>query len=510
MNESRLYNSIRNLKVAWIGQFCNIFAKFIMRRFFVQYIASEYLGLDAVYTNIIGLLNLAELGIESAISYALYKPLAEHDDEAVLGIMQLLARVYRIIACFICVIGILIMPFLTIIAPEIRDVRYAYFLFVCYLFNTLVSYLWSYKGILAIADQKKYIYLKNYYIFTVGLNITQIFVIYITRSFIAFAVVQSIFTFAKGISLSATMNRRYPILRRRGKVSLPNGVTRGIESDIRKIVVSKVGNTIISSTDNLILSNVVGLSQTGAYSNYALINISLQAIMCQFQSAISASVGNIVATEEKKKEIDYFWFLNFTTSSLYAFTSVCLYNLIQPFVEYWLGSSFLMSDDIVISIVAIYYVSGIRGLFATFSIAHGAFELDAKKAVAEAVTNLILSIILAEKMGLIGVLLGTILSSVCVGLPLELINVGNALPEISKKRFVKELCIYGFCTILTLKISSRLCSIVSMHLFVRLSMGFVLSIFSFSLVWYIVLGRTDAFKQLVSLIKRLILSKNRH
>jgi O-antigen/teichoic acid export membrane protein len=501
MAESRLNKSIKNLQVAWIGQFLNIFAKFIMRRVFVRYISDDYLGLDAVFTNIIGLMNLAELGIGSAVYYALYKPLAEHDEDGVLGVMQLLGKVYRTIAWILLGVGIALMSLLTVIAPEAKDLPYAHLLFAFYIANTCVSYLFSYKGLLASADQKNYIQLSNHYFFIVGLNLTQIFVIYFTRNFVVYAAVQSLFTIAEGISLSLIMDKKYPILKRKDKIILPKAVTNRIWSDVRKIVVGRVGSTIISSTDNLILANVVGLSTTGVYSNYALIKSSLQAIVGQFQSAVSASIGNIAASGEREKELDYFWLLNFITTALYAVTGVCMFNLMQPFIAYWLGGGYLMDYGVLFCLTVIYYFGGIRGIFGTFSMAHGMFDLEAKKTIAEALVNLIVSLILGWKMGLIGVLLGTIISSVCVGLPLELINVGLALPEISKRRYVMELFIYTGAMVITWFISMKLCNLVSMHWYIRLPLGFLISVAVFLAVWWILFGRTKAFRRTVELGK---------
>lgn len=504
MSESRLSKSIKNLQIAWIGQFLNILAKFVMRRFFVRYISDDYLGLDAVFTNIIGLMNLAELGIGSAIFYALYKPLAEHDEDRVLGVMQLLAKVYRTIAFILCGIGLILMPLLTVIAPEAKGLSHVYLLFGFYLVNTVVSYLFTYKGLLASADQKNYITLRNHYIFIVSLNVAQIFIIYFTKSFVAFAAVQSLFTLAEGISLSWIMDRKYPVLKRKEKIVLPETTTKKIWSDVRKIVVGRIGNTVIASTDNLILSNVVGLSQTGAYSNYVLVKASLQAIVCQFQSAVSASIGNMAASGERKKELDYFWFLNFITSALYAVTSVCMFNLMQPFIAYWLGGNYLMDYGVLFCTAVIYYFGGIRGLFYTFSMAHGVFDLEAKKTMLEAVANLLISIILAVRIGLIGVLLGTVISSVFVGLPLELINVGLALPEISKRRYVKELVAYAFGTVVVLFISMRLCDMVSMHWYIRLPLGAMISVAVFGVIWWVLFGRTIMFKRTVELAKGIV------
>lgn len=507
MEESRLTNSIKNLQVAWIGQFLNILAKFVMRRFFVRYISDDYLGLDAVFTNIIGLMNLAELGIGSAVFYALYKPLAEHDEEKILGVMQLLGRVYKTIALILCGVGLLLMPMITVIAPEAKNLPYAHLLFGFYLANTCVSYLFTYKGLLASADQKNYITLRNHYIFIVSLNVAQIFIIYFTKNFVAYAAVQSLFTLAEGISLSLIMDRKYPILKRKDKIHLPKDVTGKIWADVKKIVIGKIGNTVISSTDNLILSNVVGLSQTGAYSNYVLIKSSLQAIVGQFYSAISASIGNIAISGERKKELDYFWLLNFITTALYAVTSVCMFNLMQPFIAYWLGGNYIMDYGVLFCITIIYYYGGIRGIFGTFSMAHGVFDLEAKKTILEAGVNLLISIVLAVKFGLIGVLLGTIISSLFVGLPLELINVGRALPEISKRRFVGELIIYSFGTAIVLFISMKLCDMVSMHWYIRLPLGFLISVGVFTVVWWILFGRTEMFRRTAELARGIVKAK---
>lgn len=504
MSESRLSKSIKNLQVAWIGQFLNILAKFVMRRFFVRYISDDYLGLDAVFTNIIGLMDLAELGIGSAVFYALYKPLAEQNEEQVLGVMQLLAKVYRLIALILCGVGVLLMPLLTVITPEARGVPNVQLLFGFYLANTVVSYLFTYKGLLASADQKNYITLRNHYIFVVSLNVTQIIIIYLTHNFVVYAAVQSMFTLAEGISLSWIMDRKYPILRRKDKVCLPENITRKIWSDVRKIVVGRAGNTIISSTDNLILSNVVGLSKTGAYSNYVLVKASLQAIVCQFQSAVSASIGNMAASGEREKELEYFWFLNFITTSLYAVTSVCMFNLMQPFIVYWLGGNYLMDYGVLFCITVVYYLGGIRGLFKTFSMAHGVFDLEAKKAILEVVANLVISILLAVKIGLIGVLLGTVISSLFVGIPLELLNVELALPEISKRRYVKELIVYAFGTVIVLFISMRFCDMVSMHWYIRLPLGAMISVVVFGVVWWVLFGRTIMFRRTVELAKGIV------
>ena len=332
----------------------------------------------------------------------------------------------------------------------------------------------------------------------------QIFVIYFTKSFIAFAAIQSLFTIAEGLSLSYMMNKEYPVLCQKEKVKLPENVIRKIWGDVQKIFISKIGKTVIESTDNLVLSNVVGLVVIGKYSNYVLIKASLQAIVCQFQTAISASVGNIVAMGEREKEFEYFWFLNFLTTVLYSMTSICLYNLMQPFIVYWLGGEFLMSKGVLLCTTMVYYLSGVRGIFDTFSMAHGVFDLEAKKAVMEAIVNLVLSIVLAIKFGVVGVLVGTVVSSLLIGLPMELKNVCHALPEISKKRYAKEFVLYVLTTLLALLVSVWCCDKISMNWYIRLPLGAAISIGVCVLTWWFIWGRTERAKHAIKLIKSVL------
>lgn len=507
MEESRLVNSIKNLQTAWLGQFINIFVKFVMRRFFVTYISDIYLGLDAVFTNIIGLMTLSELGIGTAAYYALYKPLAERDEERILGMMQLLSKVYKSIALFFTTVGLVLMPFITLIVPDIENIPYVHLLFGFYLLNTCVSYLFTYKGLLASADQKNYLTLRNHYIFAVGLNFVQILTIYFTRNFLFFAAFQSVCMLAEGVSLSLIMNREYPILKNRKKIELPRSVVKKLWSDVRKIIIGKIGNTVISSTDSLILSNVVGLGQTGIYSNYVLVKVSLQGIVCQFQSAIAASVGNIAASNEKQKELDFFWLLNFINVTLYAITSVCMFNLMDPFIEWWLGGNYIMDYRVLFLVTSIYYFGGIRGIFSTYSMAHGAFDLETKKAVLEAFVNLLASIVFAMRLGVVGVLLGTVISSIFVGLPLELINVCRAVPDVSKKRYVKEMVLYSIGMIFALIFSANICKLIYGFYGVQLIFRFVISVVVFSVMWCCLFGKTTNFKKTIELAKGIIYSR---
>lgn len=179
----------------------------------------------------------------------------------------------------------------------------------------------------------------------------------------------------------------------------------------------------------------------------------------------------------------------------------------QPFIAYWLGGDYLMDQGVLFCTTVIYYLYGVRGIFGTFSMAHGVFDLEAKKTVLEAVVNLLISIVLAYKMGVVGVLLGTVVSSLFVGLPLELINVGRALPEISKLRYIKEFILYAITTMIALVGSFWCCERISMHWYIRLPLGFVISVIVFMIIWWLAWGRTEMSKRMVALAKNIVKTK---
>lgn len=163
-----------------------------------------------------------------------------------------------------------------------------------------------------------------------------------------------------------------------------------------------------------------------------------------------------------------------------------------------------MDQGVLFCTAVIYYLYGIRGIFGTFSMAHGVFDLEAKKTVLEAVANLLISIVLATKMGVVGVLLGTVFSSLFVGLPLELVNVGRALPEISKRRYVKEFILYSITTMIALVGSAWCCERISMHWYIRLPLGLVISVIVFIIIWLLAWGRTEMAKRMVTLAKNIV------
>lgn len=499
----RLEKSIKNLLTAWIGQFLLIFIKFFTRRLFTQYISDDYLGLDGVFSNVIGLLSLAELGIGTAIGYALYKPLAEKDEPAIKAIMDLFARIYRKIGLVIFCLGMAILPFLTVIAPEAKNLEYVHIIFFLYIVNSSIGYFFSYKTTLASANQEYYLYLRNHYVFCICMNLVQIWVISHFHNYFAFVAVQIIFTISEYICMSKILDCRYPLLTEKRHYPLDEEVEKKIWHDIKQLAVSRIGTQIISSTDNLVISHILGLTAAGIYSNYVLIISSLTAIVSQVMSAMSASIGNLVVEEGKEKQQDVFWLTMLVNAFFYSITSVCLFNLTQPFIMYWLGWDYVLDDKVLFAMIVVYYITGLRGHVNTFKYAYGLFQLDALKACIEAALNLFLSIILAWKFGIIGVVFGTILSALLSGMWIEIWLTVPQMDIRMCKHFGKQL-VYGFCTLAALLLSRLFCGILSMHWYIRLPGALVISVLCTCGIFVIFFGHTHEFRELLQIIRNIL------
>lgn len=435
---SRSSKSIKNFKIALLGQGSGLVISFIARIIFIRILGSEYLGLNGLFTNILTVLSLAELGVGEAITYSLYKPLAENDNYKCKMLMQLYKKMYIIIGIIILIVGIFVTPFLPYIIndiPSIKGINYIYILFVI---NTSVSYFFSYKRNLIIADQNRYVATIYRYFFYFLLNIFQIVFLIITRNYIIFLILQIFFTLIENFFISLKANKMYPYLKDNSKIQLDKDSKKEIIKNTKAMMMHKIGGTIVSSTDNILLSKFVGLIEVGLYSNYFLITNALNIIYGQFYSSILASVGNLVVEQKTEHQYKVFQNIDFMGFLVYSFSSVCLLCLFNPFITLWIGKQYTFNISIVLVIVINFYITGMRKSVLTFREASGLFYKDRWKAIIEAIVNLIASIILANKYGTIGVFLGTLISSVSVCVWVE--------PYVLfKYGFNKKLSVYFKC-----------------------------------------------------------------
>lgn len=410
---SRLTNTIRNTVVGFVAQLVVILLNFINRTIFIYFLGVEYLGLSGLFSNILSMLSLAELGIGVAISFSLYKPLGENDIRKTKALMNFYQLAYRIIGVVILGMGLCLAPFLDFLIKDKPDIPHLTLIYVLFLVNTVVSYFFTYKRSLLSADQKEYLNSVNRTIFSIIQCVGQFLVLFITRNYLLYLVVVIICTLSSNIRISCKCDNIYPYLKN-NQEKLTKEETRSLMKYVLAQLSHKVGGIVVSGTDNILTTSLVdgGLILVGLHSNYLLLINTIKSVIAMFFTSVTASVGNLNAENNVEKSKEIFNKMFFLNMCFYGISASCIYNLANDFICLWIGEEYLLSSDIVIVIVINYYISGMRQTCQTYNTTLGLFWNDRFKPWIEAMINLASSIILIRYFGFMGVLLGTLISTV--------------------------------------------------------------------------------------------------
>lgn len=325
----RINNSIKNIITSVLGQFITIGLNFTTRSIFILMLGNEFLGINGLFTNIISILALAEMGIGSAIIYSLYKPIAEKDYIKIKGLMSFYNSAYKVISLIILIVGVAIIPLIPKIAKsDINNFRLIiiYLLFLC---NSVASYLYAYKKSIIVADQKDYILSIYRNIFKVILNILQVIILIITKNYEMFLIIQIVVTITENILVAKKVDKMYTFLLNKDNVKLGKKEKNSIIKNVKALLYHKIGGVIVNSTDNILISKFVGITSVGLYSNYYLIIGALNLLIGQSFSALTASVGNLNAVESKEKSYNTYKLILFINFWIAGFSSICLWILLS-------------------------------------------------------------------------------------------------------------------------------------------------------------------------------------
>ena len=411
---SRISKSIKNVTYAFVGQIFALIISFFSRIIFIKILGAEYLGINGLFTNILTMLSLAELGIGEAITFSLYKPLKEKNIKNCTMLMQLYKKVYYIIGIVIFLIGILFTPFLEYFIGEMPDISNIYFIFILFVINSSVSYFFSYKRNLIIADQNRYIATLYRYSIYFIMNVFQIIYLLLFNDYIGFLLIQIISTIVENLLISKKANKMYPYLKNKEKIRLNEEYKKTIKNNTKAMMMHKVGSAIVISTDNILLSKLVNLVAVGIYSNYYLVINALHTIFSQIFTSLTASVGNLCVSEKKEKQESIFKKTNFLNFWIYSIATTSLICLFNHLIILWVGEKYLFDFYTVCLLGINFYITGMRKSVSVFREASGLFYIDRWKAIVEAIVNLVFSVIFALKFGAFGVFLGTFISSITV------------------------------------------------------------------------------------------------
>ncbi len=445
---SRIMNTIRNTVVGFLAQMVVILLNFINRTIFIHYLGAGYLGLSGLFSNILSMLSLAELGIGVAISFSLFQPLKVNDIRKTKALMNFYQLAYRIIGIVILIVGLCLIPFLDYLIKDKPNIPHFALIYILFLANTVVSYFFTYKRSLLSADQKEYLNSVNRTIFSIIQSIGQFLVLLLTRNYLLYLVVVIICTLGSNIRISYQCDKIYPYLKN-NREKLTKNETKSLMKYVVAQMSHKVGGIVVSGTDNILTTSLVsgGLIIVGLYSNYLLLINTIRSVITMFFTAVTASVGNLNAENDTEKSKEVFNKMFFLNMCFYGITASCIYNLANDFICLWLGKEYLLSTGIVLVIVANYYMSGMRQTCQIYNTTLGLFWNDRFKPWIEAFINLISSIILIRYSGFLGVLLGTLISTITTSFwvePYILYKHGF------KKKVTDYFVRYGQYTVVTL------------------------------------------------------------
>ena len=407
----RTEKSIRNIGFGLGMQFINAVTGLVTRTVLINVLGVTMTGMGNLFTEVIAMLSVAELGIGSAITYHLYKPIAEHDEDRICRLMSLYRQAYHIIAAVILVLGLALMPLLPSIIKKV-DIPFDYIrlIYLMFVVQTAGSYLLTYKAAIFEASQDQFWVSLIRSILRVVVCIAEIVTVLLLRDYVYFMIVSIIGTLATNQVISMMADRKYPFLRE--KKSLSKEERREVLQNVKHMFVGRLSGRITNSTDNILISSMVSTAQVGYYGNYSLIITNVRKIADQIGSATVGSIGNMMMTEDGPTCSRI---LRRMTLVFYFISSICacvMMACLNTVVTLWLGADFVMSPELVFVCVLNFFLIVLRSPVWSTITPSGLFKQTKYVSIAGTVTNLIVSVLFTLWWGMIGIFIGTTVSIV--------------------------------------------------------------------------------------------------
>lgn len=500
----RTSNSMKNSTTSMICYIISIVVGFISQSIFIKILGAEYLGLNGLFSNILTMLSLFELGIGSAIIYNLYKPIAEGQKEQVKSLMKFYKKAYNIIAILVMVGGLLVLPFLKNIVGEVTVDINIYLVYILYLLSTVSSYIISYKRSLIYANQQNYIINIVHMGYLLIINISKLVALYLTKNYYIYLIIMIIGQILENIIISIIANKVYPYLLDKNVKPLDKKTEQDIFSRVKALILHKIATVIVNGTDNIIISYFFGVVTVGLYSSYTLIISPINNLFGQFISSTSPSVGNLIATESKEKCYQVFKKMRFLNFWLACFSGICLLVIIQPFIIVWIGEKYLLSMLVVSTVVFNYFQKMMRNTYMAFKDSAGIWREDKFVPLIESLLNIVFSIICLKIFGLAGVFMGTIISGLalwCYSYPKY---VYKKLFHRSYIDYIKETLGYIILFILLATLTYEISTLfIVSNTYLQVLINTLIAIIIPNIILLILFRKTDNFQYFLELIKKL-------
>lgn len=454
---NRTGKSIRNIYFGLLFQVISTVLSFITRKILVHVIGIELLGINGLFTEVISALSLAELGIGSSIAYSLYKPISEHDEYKICQLMQLYKHAYRVIAGVTLFVGLGLTPWINYLIKDVEiELNYIRIVYVLFVIQLSVSYLFSYKVALLNVDQKNYIYSKIATIIKIVGTCFQIGIVLVTHNYLLYLIMMIAISLSTNIICSKYVDQQYAYLKTTVR-GLNKQEKSNIFKNMRDIFIKSVSGKITGSTDNILISTLVSTTLVGYYSNYNLVLNFIRTIVAQIYAGVFNSIGDMMASENNEKCEKVFLKLNYAVYLLGIIFSACTLTCMEPFISLWLGTEYLLSKEVLLICCLMIYMEIIcKPLWLIMEVS-GLFAKDKYASIVGSGVNLIVSIILGIKLGIIGIFIGT-----CSTYIIQMLLKAYFLYHYRWKRSVGKYYFTWFCKfsfgVLLMAVSEFICS----------------------------------------------------
>lgn len=503
--DSRLKNSKRNIVAGLVRQIVIIGLNFVIRTVVLYTLGVKYQGLSGLFTSILQVLNLTELGFSAAVTFALYKPIAEDDRPTICAILAYLKKVYKVMGIVILVAGLAIMPFLPhLIKDGYPSEINIYFLYLIYLANAVVSYLlFAYKETLLTAMQRIDLVSNAYTLSNTIGKVLQIIVLVLFRNYYVYVFLILFASILNNLAVEIISRKVYPEINSQGTIT--SELRTQINKQVKAIFINKIGDVSRNSFDNIVLSAFVGLSAVAVYDNYYYIYAALYGIMGIIVHSLRASIGNSLVKESIDKNYSDLLKFSFIFMWIVSWCTVCLFVLYQPFMKIWMrGKTELMLSHKDMTLFCLYfYAISMAYTKNAYLEAQGLFHESRLLYILEAVGNLILNIVLCKLFGTTGILVATIVT-------IFIFNFAGGTVVLFKYYFKKQMwefalhhCYYFLVTVIAGLVTSKVCSLSSLTGMADILLRIVACMIIPTLLYVIAYCKFSQFRNMKMIIRRL-------
>lgn len=495
MQLERSKNAKRNIVFGVLNKIVNIVLPFCLRTVLIRVLGAEYLGLNGLFSSILQVLNISELGFSNAVVYSMYKPIAEGDNKTIYALLKFYKVIYFIIGSFITVSGLIIMPFIPkFIKGDVPSDINIFILYFLFLLNTVLSYfVFAYRNSLLLANQRTDLISKINTVVHLICYSTQFVFLYLTKNFYIYVILLLLSTIITNLFTYKASVKLYPDIHCEGK--LEKSLQKSILTSVKGLFLNKVCAISRNSLDSIFVSAFLGLSITAVYNNYYYIMSAVVGIIGVISPSILAGIGNSVVLESKEKNFEDMKKINFLYMWISGFCTICLLCLYQPFTEIFFGIDMLFPFKIVLTFCIYFYVLQMGDIRCLYSDANGLWWENRFRAVIETLLNIILNYLLGKYLGVIGIVLGTLIS-------LFFINFLWGSNILFSKFFTNSSILsyywdnfrYALVTFCAAIVTYFLCSLVHFNLYIVLFLRLFICIIIPNFIYFIVYKNTSIFK----------------